>query len=59
MSQFVSVACCPYSIQLQEESCSVFADRFPLYPLPFCLNMPSSLTFSSYTTCASLVVALC
>lgn len=60
MFQIVFVASCPYSIQFQEEPCSVFADNRSLpYPLPFWLNVPSSLRFSSYTTCSSLMVAHC
>lgn len=42
-------------MQFQEEPCSVFADsRSPPYPLPFWLNLPRSLLFSSYTMCSSL-----
>lgn len=60
MFQLVSVVSCPYTMQFQEEPCSVFAaSRFPPYSLPFWLNALSSLSFSSYTTCSSLVVALC
>lgn len=43
MFQLAFAISCPYSMQFQEEPCSVFADsRSPPYPLPVWLNMPSS-----------------